>query len=90
MSDDVKDILEMVEAERDFAYDVIKKKNAAIEHLKNIICLADELLMDAWGCYHLRYDPNYELMEPIRAISGPDYHGRKERAARAMEKGPWS
>lgn len=66
---------------------VVQAADAAqIAELVDLLCLADELLMDAWGAYPLPYNPNRERMNLIREITGSDYHTRKERARAALEK----
>jgi hypothetical protein len=56
----------------------------ACEELHNLLCLADELLMSAWGAYPLPGNPAREMMAPIRAVTGSDYQTRKDKARAAL------
>jgi hypothetical protein len=59
------------------------KLRAEIERLTDIICLADELLMEAKGAFPLPGNTLRDAYLIVRSVSGKDYHERKRRAALA-------
>lgn len=55
------------------------------ERLIDLLCLADELLMEAKGAFPLPGDPLRDKYLLIRNITGSDYHVRKNRAREACK-----
>jgi Lar family restriction alleviation protein len=70
-----------------------KEAETYAEELKNLLCLADETIMDLNGCFPLGHDQReHELRKAclaIRAVTGNDYDERKRcvRAALAEIEG---
>lgn len=62
------------------ACEVIADKDEEIERLKDILCLADELLMETMGAFPLPNNPLREKMMIIRRVTGDDYNMRTSRA----------
>lgn len=62
------------------ACEVIADKDEEIERLKDVLCLADELLMRVMGAFPLPGNPLRDDMIVIRRITGDDYNMRKSRA----------
>lgn len=54
-----------------------------IEHLKDLLCLADDLLMESIGAFPLPGHPLRDDCILIRDQTGKDYGDRKIRAKRA-------
>ena len=57
---------------------------AEIARLRDIVCLADDLLMEAKRAFPLPGDPLRYAYLIIRSVSGQDYHVRKAAAQRAL------
>lgn len=68
-----------------FARHRIAHQAAEVERLRNLLCLADELLMEAKGAFPLPGNPLRDAYLKIRAVTGNDYHLRKERAGLAIK-----
>lgn len=67
--------------------DVMRRAADTIERLETVICLADDVLMEAIGAFPLPGNPHRADCLIIRSISGGDYHERKRRAALARQAG---
>lgn len=65
--------------------DRIESLSAEVERLRDLLCLADELLMEAKGAFPLPGNPLRQAYLKIREVSGDDYHTRKNRARAALE-----
>ena len=65
-------------------------ENAALkaenERLRDLLCLADELLMEAKGAFPLPGNPLRPAYLKIREVSGDDYTTRKSRARAALKE----
>jgi hypothetical protein len=55
--------------------------------LRDLLCLADELLMVTIGAFPLPGNPLREKVKLIRDVTGSDYNARKAGAARAALAG---
>jgi len=62
------------------ACEVIADRDEEIERLKDVLCLADELLMGLWGAFPLPNHPLRDRMMIIRRITGNDHNMRASRA----------
>jgi hypothetical protein len=73
---------------RDKAKARIEALEAEIEKLKNLLCLADEAIMDLNGCFPLGHNQREHALRKaclaIRAVTGDDYDERKRRAGATL------
>ena len=65
----------------------IERIEALNAELLNVICLADEIIMEANGAFPLPGNPLRDDCLVVRSYSGNDYHERKRRAALAKATG---
>ena len=64
--------------------DLIETQAREIERLRDILCLADELLMEAKGAFPLPGNPLRQAYLKVREVSGSDHQTRKNRARAAL------
>ena len=68
------------------AADRLEALEAENERLRDLLCLADELLMEAKGAFPLPGNPLRPAYLKIREVSGDDYTTRKSRARAALKE----
>jgi len=84
-------LVEKLERWSSFGYGVdastaMREAVALIHSLRDHLCLADELLMEAKGAFPLLGNPLRPAYLKIRAITGDDYYERKCRARSLIEQ----
>jgi len=83
-ADRIEALTEQLEAARADA----KQAEAYAEDLRNLLCLADEAIMDLNGCFPLgpskREHALRKVCRAIRAVTGNDYDERKRRASATL------
>jgi hypothetical protein len=75
--------IEAFAAHRRASVAALEAENA---RLRDLLCLADELLMETIGAFPLPGNPLREKVKLIRDVTGSDYNARKAGAARAALK----
>lgn len=68
------------------AADAIERLEAENARLRDLLCLADAVLMEAIGAFPLPGNVLREACIKIRDETGPDYHHRKDRARAALQE----